>query len=171
MLYTHPNKLRSLENLLTTACNQPKIIIVIGPPSSGKKHTIIHCLKKVAGTRRFSTFEDSISKSKQAFRTFLQETEHSVRFINGCPFFALEDFKTVLDEINSSSTSGGRGRKLVVIKLTVEAETVDVVWKFKNHPVFKDLEQVVFNKVANTYRLVFLNVRFEGKLTNSRRKK
>jgi len=152
MLYTHPNKLRSLEKLLTNTSNQTKIIIVIGPPSSGKKHTIIHCLKKVPGIRRFSTFEDSISNSKQAFVTFLQESAHSVRFINGCPFFALDDFKKVLDEINSQP-----GGKMIVIKLTVEAETVDVIWKFKNHPVFKDLQQIVFNKVANTYLSRWIN--------------
>ena len=66
--------------------------------------------------RRFATFKDDISNSKQAFIEFLEESAHErVIFVDGCPFFGVKDFVLVLNELAESFMQ--KKGKLVVTKV------------------------------------------------------
>ena len=49
-----------------------------------------------------------------------------------------------------------RATQLVVVKLTVDSETTDVLWKFQKHALYSQLDQIQFNKVAKTYLTRFI---------------
>ena len=114
--HTHPNKQRALETFLSNHQSHglSQILVVIGPPSAGKSFTIRHYLTAIY--RRFATFKDDISNSKQAFIEFLEETAHErVIFVDGCPFFGVKDFVLVLNELAESFMQ--KKGKLVVTKV------------------------------------------------------
>ena len=145
MLYTHPNKIRSLENTFQSSQNHSKTIIIFGPPSSGKFNAITHCLK----SHKFATFQDSIRDSRERFSNFLSENADRIRFINGCPFFGLNDrFRMVLEDIDKAQS-----KNMTILKLTVEAETSDVIWKYKNYSFYKNLVQI---QCVHLYLIDFL---------------